>query len=88
MNNNGAKIAYMVIKIKYFGFITNNLDSETVLKEGSYISDLLNHLNKQYPNNKDMLNKATILVNKSKAVSNTVLNDNDEVMILNVLGGG
>mgnify|MGYP000906739533 FL=1 len=76
----------MVIKIKYFGLITNILDTEAVLPEGSNISDLLNHLIKQYPSNKDMLNKATILVNKSKAVSNTVINDRDEVMILTLLG--
>lgn len=78
----------MVIKIKYFGFIANNFELETVLTKGSNISDLINHLIKQYPNNKDMFNKATILVNKSKAVSSTVLNDKDEVIILTVIGGG
>ncbi|MFA7138396.1 MAG: MoaD/ThiS family protein [Bacteroidales bacterium] len=78
----------MVIKIKYFGLIANNLISEAVLREGSDVTVLLNHLIKQYPNNKEMLNKATILVNKSKATTSTILNDKDEVMILTVLGGG
>lgn len=78
----------MFIKIKYFGLITNKLDSQAVLPEDSNVADLLNHLFVQHPNNKDMLNRATILVNKSKANLNTVLHDNDEVMILAVLGGG
>ena len=78
----------MVIKIKYFGLITNELNSEAELPEGSKVTDLLNHLLVQYPNNKDILRKATILVNKSKTELNLTLNDNDEVMILAVLGGG
>lgn len=78
----------MVIKIKYFGLITNELNSEAELPEGSNVKDLLNHLLVQYPNNKDILRKATILVNKSKTELNSTLNDNDEVMILAVLGGG
>ncbi len=78
----------MVIKIKYFGLIANNLISEAVLPEGSDISVLLNHLIKEEPNNEDILIKATILVNKSKADTSTILNDKDEVMILTVLGGG
>ena len=80
--------AHMVIKIKYFGLITNELNSEAELPEGSNVKDLLNHLLVQYPNNKDILRKATILVNKSKTELNSTLNDNDEVMILAVLGGG
>lgn len=77
-----------MIKIKYFGLIANSLISEAELPEGSSISDLLNHLIKEEPNNEKLLNKATILVNKLKADFSTILNDKDEVMILIVLGGG
>ena len=80
--------AHMVIKIKYFGLITNKLESEAELPEGSNVIDLLNHLFVQHPNNKDILSRSTILINKSKAELNSILNENDEVMILAVLGGG
>jgi molybdopterin converting factor small subunit len=78
----------MVIKIKYFGLIANNSISEVVLPEGSDINVLINHLINEEPRNKDILNKATFLVNKSKASTSTILNDKDEIMILTVLGGG
>lgn len=78
----------MVVKIKYFGLIANNSISEVVLPEGSDINVLINHLINEEPRNKDILNKATFLVNKSKASTSTILNDKDEIMILTVLGGG
>lgn len=78
----------MVIKIKYYGLIANNLISEVSIPEGSNVADLLIQLIKEEPKNGDMFNKATILVNKKKADLNTILNDKDEVMILTILGGG
>jgi len=78
----------MKIKMKYFGLITNDLGSEAELPEGSSVSDLLNLIVKQDPNYKEILTRATILVNNSKADIDTVLKHNDEVMVLAVLGGG
>lgn len=78
----------MLIKIKYYGLITNNLISEVSLPEGSKIGDLLEYLIKEEAKNEDIMKKATILVNKLKADPNTLLNDKDEVMILTILGGG
>lgn len=78
----------MIIKVKYFGLITENLISEIKLPEGNNVSNLLEYLGNIEPKSKDILKRATILVNKTNANLQTVLNDNDEVMILTVLGGG
>jgi molybdopterin converting factor small subunit len=79
---------YMVIKIKYFGLITENLPSEANLLQGSSVSDLIDILSRQEPEFENIISRATILVNNSKADLKTTLNNNDEVMILAVLGGG
>lgn len=78
----------MVIKIKYFGLITDNLITEANVPEGWDISELLKYIISQEPKLKNILTRATILLNKSKADMQTVLKDEDEVMILAVLGGG
>lgn len=78
----------MVIRIKYFGLITDNLATEANMPNGSNISKLIEYLISHEPKLKNTLKRSTILVNKSKADLQTILNDNDEVMILTVLGGG
>ena len=78
----------MLIRIKYFGLIDNNLLVESELQENSNVNALLKKLIEAEPANEELLNKATILVNKKKADPNTILKDKDEVMILTVLGGG
>ena len=78
----------MLISIKYFGLIDNNLLVESELQENSNVNALLKKLIEAEPANEEMLNKATILVNKKKADPNTILKDKDEVMILTILGGG
>lgn len=78
----------MLIRIKYFGLIDNNLLVESELQENSNVNALLKKLIEAEPANEEMLNKATILVNKKKADPNTILKDKDEVMILTILGGG
>ena len=78
----------MLIRIKYFGLIDNNLLVESELQENSNVNALLKKLIEAEPANEEMLNKATILVNKKKADPDTILKDKDEVMILTILGGG
>ena len=78
----------MLISIKYFGLIDNNLLVESELQENSNVNALLKKLIEAEPANEELLNKATILVNKKKADPNTILKDKDEVMILTILGGG
>ncbi len=78
----------MLIRIKYFGLIDNNLLVESELQENSNVNALLKKLIEAEPANEELLNKATILVNKKKADPNTILKDKDEVMILTILGGG
>lgn len=79
----------MVIKIKYYGVDTTNLPLTVELPENSTIEDLLDHVSEIINDSRSSLLKSSMfLVNKSKADKKATLHDNDELHVLNVLGGG
>jgi len=78
----------MKIRLRYFGFKTIDLAQYMELPEGSSIADLVHLLQKNHELNIEQIPTTTFLVNNSRAEKNTVLNDGDEVLILQTLGGG
>ncbi|MGD9568806.1 MAG: MoaD/ThiS family protein [Sedimentibacter sp.] len=82
----------MIVKLKYFGLSTvmlNHEPQQVELPENATIEYLLNAVHDKDQDSVYVLLKAAVfLVNNSKVNKDYVLNDGDEILILNVLGGG
>lgn len=82
----------MKVIYRYFGVPVPALTDEKKELEmvnGSTIDELMNVLCADMEEaSNEMLKKATFLVNNIGAKRKTVLNDHDEIIILNPIGGG
>ncbi|WP_077212010.1 MoaD/ThiS family protein [Bacillus dakarensis] len=82
----------MKVIYRYFGVpvpVLTDEKKEIEIGIGSTIDELMNVLCADMEEaSSEMLQKATFLVNNIGAKRETVLNDNDEIIILNPIGGG
>ncbi|MDY6825575.1 MAG: MoaD/ThiS family protein [Bacillota bacterium] len=82
----------MKIKVKFFGIASVYFGSDIKqmeIPEGSAIAELLEVIARDWENGaKDFLQRATFVVNQSRADRSTLLNNGDEVMIMFTMGGG
>lgn len=79
----------MIVNIKYFGLLNEKMPISIELPDDSNLKAFKKILiGKADKHTAEVLNRATFLVNKSKADNETVLKHNDLIMILSVLGGG
>lgn len=79
----------MQIDIKYFGLATPSLPLTLEAAEGATVEDLLFRITASVKDPMEELRqRATFLVNGSRATLATELKDRDSLLILHVLGGG
>jgi molybdopterin synthase catalytic subunit len=81
----------MQVTVKLFSFLGQiaGTDRLTVdLLEGATVSDLLSSLSIQFGNKLLQNGQIVVLINKKQAFFESILNDNDQVLLLPVLGGG
>lgn len=81
----------MQVTVKLFSFLGQmaGTDRLTVdLIDGASVSDLLNSLNIQFENKLLQIEQIVVLINQKQASFQSVLNENDYVLLLPVLGGG
>ncbi|TFZ41374.1 hypothetical protein E4100_02020 [Soehngenia longivitae] len=79
----------MVIKLKYMGVIHDKMPDVLDLEEGTNVKTLKTILiNMSDEELKPILSNASFIVNNMNANDDTVLNDNDKVLVLTPLGGG
>ena len=79
----------MVVKLKYMGVIHDKMPDVLDLEEGTNVKTLKTILiNMSDEELKPILSNASFIVNNMNANDDTVLNDNDKVLVLTPLGGG
>ncbi|HHT70287.1 MAG TPA: MoaD/ThiS family protein [Firmicutes bacterium] len=82
----------MKIKVKYFGIPMANLGPEAnclELPANASVEQLLHIIRDQLEGqDKELLEAATFMVNRTRAEKYTVLKDGDEVVIMYSLAGG
>ncbi len=82
----------MKIKVKYFGIPMANLGPEAnclELPADATVEQLLYLISdKMEDQDKELLDAATFMVNRTRAKKHTVLTDGDEVVIMYLLAGG
>ena len=81
----------MQVTVKFFSFFCQivGMDRLSVdLADGTLVADLLNSLSNQFDNPLLKNEQVVILVNQKHASLQTILNENDYVLLLPVLGGG
>lgn len=79
----------MVIKLKYMGVIHDKMPDVLDLEEGTNVKTLKTILiNMSDEELKPILSNASFIVNNMNANDDTLLNDNDKVLVLTPLGGG
>jgi molybdopterin converting factor small subunit len=79
----------MVIKLKYMGVIHDKMPDVLDLEEGTNVKALKTILiNMSDEELKPILSNASFIVNNMNANDDTLLNDNDKVLVLTPLGGG
>lgn len=79
----------MVIKLKYMGVIHDKMPDVLDLEEGTNVKTLKTILIDMSDEElKPILSNASFIVNNMNANDDTVLNDNDKVLVLTPLGGG
>lgn len=79
----------MVIKLKYMGVIHDKMPDVLDLEEGTNVKTLKTILiNMSDEELKPILSNASFIVNNMNANDDTILNDNDKVLVLTPLGGG
>lgn len=81
----------MQVTVKLFSFLGQmaGTDRLTVdLIDGASVSDLWSSLNIQFDNKLLQIEQIVILINQKQASFQSILNENDEVLLLPVLGGG
>lgn len=79
----------MVVKLKYMGVIHDKMPDVLDLEEGTNVKTLKTILIDMSDEElKPILSNASFIVNNMNANDDTVLNDNDKVLVLTPLGGG
>ena len=79
----------MVIKLKYMGVIHDKMPDVLDLEEGTDVKTLKTILiDMSGEELKPILSNASFIVNNMNANDDTLLNDNDKVLVLTPLGGG
>lgn len=81
----------MIIKVKLIGIISPlEKDQQKIkLPRGATINQLVETIAKDYDDlDIEVLKTSSFIINKEAASLETILRDNDEVFILNILGGG
>lgn len=79
----------MVVKLKYMGVIHDKMPDVLDLEEGTNVKALKTILiNMSDEELKPILSNASFIVNNMNANDDTLLNDNDKVLVLTPLGGG
>lgn len=82
----------MIIKVKFlsqFRVMAGTGEAEVELPENAKVSDLLDALREPYPGIFPVVEQhAMIMVNHKVVAPEAVLHDGDEVMLLQILGGG
>ena len=81
----------MIIKVKLIGIISplEKEQQKIKLPRGAAINQLVETIAKDYDNlDIEVLKTSSFIINKEAASLETILRDNDEVFILNILGGG
>ena len=81
----------MQVTVKLFSFLgqiagTDRLSVDLI--DGASVSDLLNSLSIQFDNQLLQNEQIVVLINQKQASLQSILNENDEVLLLPVLGGG
>jgi len=77
----------MRVRVKFFGIPAAGVDRNDFIAEipaGSTVEGML----RTVWDETELYKTASFMVNKTRATLKTVLNENDEVMILRVLSGG
>ena len=81
----------MQVTVKLFSFLGQMAGRERLsinLKEGASVSDLLNSLEGQFDNQFLQNKQIVFLINQKQASLQSILRENDEILLLPVLGGG
>lgn len=79
----------MQVRVKYFGLESNKEGFFVDLPEGASAKDLLGKLKEERTEDeKKLLNTATMMINEEKGYPDTLLSDQDRILILVPLGGG
>jgi molybdopterin converting factor small subunit len=79
----------MVVKLKYMGVIHDKMPDVLDLEEGTDVKTLKTILiDMSGEELKPILSNASFIVNNMNANDDTILNDNDKVLVLTPLGGG
>ena len=81
----------MNVHVKFYSYyrLIAGMESTAIqLPENATIQDLINELKKQIRDLDDKLPQTHILVNQIQATEKTLLNDNDLISMLYIIGGG
>lgn len=86
------QVTLLIILFKYFGLAAAGVGSQPrylELPDGATVDTLAEHLCQTTDGiNRELMNKALIMVNHRHAGRDSPLHDGDEVMALHVMGGG
>jgi molybdopterin converting factor small subunit len=81
----------MQVIVKLFSFFCQIAGTDRLsvdLADGASVSDLLNSLSIQFDNQLLQNEQIVVLINQKQASLQSILNENDYVLLLPVLGGG
>ena len=81
----------MKVTVQFFSYYKNlaGAESATVdLTEGAKLSTLVNLLMEQYPGLAPARERAMFMIDQRMASRETVLSDGDQVIMLQIVGGG
>ncbi len=75
----------MIVKIKFMGVMDIDIPSEISIEKDATVADVIEYLERINGSHVDGL---TILVNKERSSLDTKLQEGDEILLLQVFGGG
>lgn len=79
----------MIVKLKYMGVIHDKMPDVLDLEEGTTLKTLKSNLLDICDDRlKPIISNASFIVNNMSVSDDTILNDNDQVLVLTPLGGG
>jgi molybdopterin converting factor small subunit len=81
----------MQVTVKLFSFLGQIAGTDRItvdLIDGASVSDLLSSLNIQFDNKLLQIEQIVVLINQKQASFQSILNENDYVLLLPVLSGG
>ena len=81
----------MQVTVKFFSYFGQIVGTDRLsvdLADGALVEDLLNLLSLQFDNPVLKNEQVVILINQKHASLQSILNENDHVLLLPVLGGG